>query len=107
MTKFAMPVSRTPTRPPAEPNAPSPLARTITSVLIVASLISIFGFAPLTGRELALPDKLTMAIIGMGTIAGFLHLFGVVPEHRQLRAFASPIVAWPMMLAGMATLITS
>lgn len=102
-----MPVDRTPTRPPEDPDAPSPLARTITSVLVVASLISIFGFAPLTGRALNLPDKMTMAIIGLGIIAGLLHLFGVVPQHRQLRAFASPVVGWPVMLAGMATLITS
>jgi len=50
---------------------------------------------------------MTIAIIALGGLAGLLHAFGVVPEHRQMRAFASPVVAWPVMLAGMVTLFTS
>jgi hypothetical protein len=79
----------------------------ITSVLVVASIVTIFGFGPVTGRSLALHDKMTIATIGLGAIAGLLHVFGVVPGHRQLRAFTSPVVAWPVMLAGIATLLTS
>ena len=55
----------------------------------------------------AMPDKMTMAIIGLGMITRLLHLLDVVPEQHQLRAFASPVVVWPVMLAGMATLLTS
>jgi hypothetical protein len=79
----------------------------ITSILVVASIVIIFGFGPVTGRSLALHDKMTIATIGLGAIAGLLHVFGVVPGHRQLRAFTSPVVAWPVMLAGIATLLTS
>lgn len=106
-----MPDSQTPTRrstrTPEGPDGPSPLARAVTILLIVASLATIFGFAPLAGRALTLPDKTTMTIIGLGVIAGLVHLFGVIPAQRQLRAFVSPVVAWPVMLAGIVTLLTS
>lgn len=79
----------------------------ITSVLVVASIVTIFGFGPVTGRSLALHDKMTIATIGLGAIAVLMYVFGVVPGHRQLRAFTSPVVAWPVMMAGIATLLTA
>lgn len=79
----------------------------ITSVLVVASIVTIFGFGPVTGRSLALHDKMTIATIGLGAITVLMYVFGVVLGHRQLRAFTSPVVAWPVMMAGIATLLTA
>ena len=89
------------------PDTPAMLPRAITAGLIVASAIAIFGFTTLTGRALGMPEKMTAAIIALGVIAGLLHVFGVVPAQRQLRAFASPVVAWPVMAAGIVALLSS
>lgn len=88
-----------------QPDTPSTLARAITAGLVVASVIAVFGFTALTGRPLGLPEKMTAAIIALGAIAGLLHVFGVVPAQRQLRAFANPVVAWPVMIAGIFALL--
>lgn len=87
-------------------DTPTVLPRAITAGLIVASAIAIFGFTALTGRDLGLPEKMTAAIIALGVIAGLLHLFAVVPAQRQLRAFASPVFAWPVMAAGIVALLS-
>lgn len=101
------PRNRPPPGPPDNADTPTMLPRIVSAVLVVASVIAVFGFSAITGRMLGLPEKMTAAIIALGAIAGLLHLFGVVPQQRQLRAFASPIVAWPVMAAGIATLLTS
>ena len=40
-------------------------------------------------------------------LAGIFHMLGIVPQQRHLRAFAGPVVAWPVMVAGIVSLITS
>lgn len=74
------------------------IARIISAALVLCSI--------LTGRDMALPEKLNAAVIVLGVLAGLFHLFGVVPQGRHMRAFTSPVVAWPVMIAGIATLIT-
>jgi|GEM_PF-823632 membrane associated rhomboid family serine protease len=102
-----MPAERNPLSPLGQPDTPTMIPRFISAALILASLIAVIGFLAFSGRALLLAEKMTIAIIALGGLAGLLHAFGVVPEHRQMRAFASPVVAWPVMLAGMVTLFTS
>ncbi len=102
-----MPSDRVPTHRPEDPDAPTPLARTISIALAVTAIAIVGVFFVIAERELLLPEKMTVSIIALGVVAGLVHAFGVVPEHRQLRAFASPVVAWPVMLAGLVTLLTS
>lgn len=83
------------------------IPRIVSAVLILASTVAVIGFVAFAGRELLLPEKMTISIIAFGGLAGLLHLFGIVPEHRQLRAFTSPVIAWPVMLAGLFTLFTT
>lgn len=102
-----MPAERNPLPPLGHPDTPTLIPRFISAVLILASLMAVIGFLAFSGRALLLVEKMTIAIIALGGLAGLLHAFGVVPEHRQMRAFASPVVAWPVILVGMVTLFTS
>mgnify|MGYP005640265155 FL=1 len=102
---FAMPAE--PASPLGNPDSPTMIPRIISAVLIVASIIAVFGFSFITGHAMAMPEKLNAGVIVLGILAGLFHLFGVVPQGRHMRAFASPVVAWPVMIAGIATLITS
>ena len=43
----------------------------------------------------------------LGALAGIIHMLGIIPQQRHLRAFAGPAVAWPVMAAGIVSLITS
>ena len=97
-------------RPTGDPDRPSPVPRAVSGLLILASIFVIFGFSAITGREPALPEQLNIAIIAiiaLGALAGLIHMFGIVPANQRLRAFVSPVVAWPVMVAATASLITS
>ena len=102
-----MPSDRLPTQLPDNPDAPTPVSRAISACLVALCVVAVFAFTLISGRALGLPEKMTITIIALGVISGLVHAFGVVPAHRQLRAFASPVVAWPVMAAGMFTLFTS
>lgn len=93
--------------PLGQPETPGTIPRITSATLVLVSLVGVTGFLAFSGEALLLQRKLTIAIIALGGLAGLLHAFAVVPEHRQLRAFASPVVAWPVMLAGLFTLFTS
>lgn len=90
-----------------EPKTPSPIPRVISAVLVVTSVATVFAFPKITGGSLGLPERLNAGIIGLGALAGILHILGIVPQQRHLRAFAGPVVAWPVMAAGIASLVTS
>jgi hypothetical protein len=96
-----------PSEPNIAPDSPFSVARGISAVLIVASIVAIFAYPAISGREMALPEKLITAIIAAGILAGAAHILGISPAQRQLKAFASPAVAWPVMAAGIAALMTS
>lgn len=83
------------------------IPRIISAALILCSTLVVFGFSILTGRNMALPEKLNAAVILLGVLAGLFHLFGVVPQGRHMRAFVNPAMAWPVMIAGTETLISS
>lgn len=83
------------------------IPRIVSAALMLVSVVAVIGFVAFAKQALGLPEKMTIAIIALGGFAGLLHAFGVVPEQRQMRAFASPVVAWPVMLAGMFTLFTT
>lgn len=89
------------------PDTPSPVSRGVSALLIAASLVAIFAFPAVAGREMGLPEKLIAGIIAAGILAGAAHILGLSPAQRHLKAFASPAVAWPVMAAGIAALITS
>lgn len=93
--------------PLGQPETPGTIPRIASATLVLVSLVGVTGFLAFSDEALLLQRKLTIAIIALGGLAGLLHAFAVVPEHRQLRAFASPVVAWPVMLAGLFTLFTS
>jgi hypothetical protein len=105
MVMCAMPAD--PASPLGNPDSPTMIPRIISTALVLCSILIVFGFSILTGRDMALPEKLNAAVIILGVLAGLFHLFGGVPQGRHMRAFASPIAAWPVMIAGIATLITS
>jgi hypothetical protein len=102
-----MRAERKPPEPLGNPDSPTMIPRIVSITFILISAVGVIGFVAFAGRELLLPEKITIAIISLGGLAGLLHVFGVVPEQRQIRAFASPVVAWPVMLAGLFTLFTS
>lgn len=83
------------------------IPRFVSVLLVAASAISVFAFPEIADRPLGLPERLNAAIIGVGALAGVVHMLGIVPQQRQLRAFAGPAVAWPVMAAGIVSLITS
>ena len=89
------------------PDSLTMIPRIITAALVFCSTLDVFGFSILTGRNMALPEKSNAAVILLGALAGLFHLFGVVPQGRHMRAFASLVVAGPVMIVGIATLITS
>jgi len=93
--------------PLGQPDTPVTIPRIVSAILLLVSVIAVVGFTAFSGQALLFPQKITIAIIALGGLAGLLHSFAVVPEHRQLRAFASPVIAWPVMLAGLYTLFTS
>jgi hypothetical protein len=101
-----MPAERSPL-PLGQPETPGIIPRIVSVTLILVSVVGVTGFLAFSGEALLLPRKLTIAIIALGGLAGLLHAFAIVPAHRQLRAFASPVVAWPVMLTGLFTLFTS
>lgn len=104
---FVMPAKRTPLEPLGNPDTPTMISRIVSATLILVSAVATISFSAFARHELLLPEKVTIAIIALGGIAGLLHVFSIVPEQRQMRAFASPVFAWPVMLAGMFTLFTS
>lgn len=55
---------------------------------------------------MALPGKPNARIIALGVLAGLFHLFSVVHQTRQMGTFASPTVAWLVMIASTVTLFT-
>ena len=91
----------------AEPETPSMVPRFVSALLVVASAITVFAFPEIADRPLRLPEQLNAGIIGLGALAGTVHMLGIVPQQRHLRAFAGPAVAWPVMAAGIVSLITS
>ncbi|MBT3400360.1 MAG: hypothetical protein HOL07_17115 [Rhodospirillaceae bacterium] len=91
----------------AEPETPSMVPRFVSAILVVASAISIFAFPEIADRPLGLPEQINVIIIGLGALAGIIHMLGIVPQQRHLRAFVGPAVAWPVMAAGIVSLITS
>ncbi|MEP4377931.1 MAG: cyd operon YbgE family protein [Alphaproteobacteria bacterium] len=91
----------------AGPETPSRVPRLVSALLVIASAITVFAYPEIVDRPLGLPEKLNAAIIGLGALAGVIHMLGIVPQQRQLRAFAGPAVAWPVMAAGIVSLITS
>ena len=94
-------------RPTGDPDRPSPVPRAVSGLLILASIFVIFGFSAITGREPAPPEQLNIAIIALGALTWLIHMFGIVPANQRLRVFVSPVVAWPVMVAATAPLITS
>lgn len=66
--------------------------------MILASII--------TRGDMALPGKPNARIIALGVLAGLFHLFSVVHQTRQMGTFASPTVAWLVMIASTVTLFT-
>ena len=90
-----------------EPDTPSMMPRFASAILVVASAITVFAFPAIADRPLELSEQLNAAIIGLGALAGIVHMLGIIPQQRQLRAFAGPAVAWPVMAAGIISLITS
>jgi predicted membrane protein len=91
----------------AEPETPSMVPRFVSAILVVASAITVFAYPEISDRPLGLTEQLNAAIIGLGALAGIIHMLGIVPQQRHLRAFAGPAVAWPVMAAGIVSLITS
>jgi predicted membrane protein len=89
------------------PDSPSASTRGISAILVAASLVAVFAYPQITGQAMALQEKMIAAIIGAGILAGVAHVLGIEPTQRHLKAFASPVVAWPVMAAGIAALITS
>lgn len=83
------------------------LPRYVSTLLVIASAVTVFAFPEIANRPLGLPEQLNAAIIGVGAVAGIVHMLGIVPQQRHLRAFAGPAVAWPVMVAGIVSLITS
>ena len=81
--------------------------RYVSTLLVIASAVTVFAFPQIANRPLGLPEQLNAAIIGVGAVAGIVHMLGIVPQQRHLRAFAGPAVAWPVMVAGIISLITS
>tara|TARA_R110002110_G_scaffold415612_6_gene652119 strand:- start:148632 stop:148886 length:255 start_codon:yes stop_codon:yes gene_type:complete len=81
--------------------------RYVSTLLVIASAVTVFAFPQIANRPLGLPEQLNAAIIGVGAVAGIVHMLGIVPQQRHLRAFAGPAVAWPVMVAGIVSLITS
>ena len=90
-----------------EPDTPSMIPRIVTAVLALVSIATVFAYPEISGRTLGLPEHLNAGIIGLGTLAGVLHMLGISPQQRHLRAFAGPVVAWPVMIAGIASLVTA
>lgn len=90
----------------AEPETPSMVPRYVSALLVIASAITVFAFPQIADRPLGLPEQLNALIIGLGAVAGVVHMLGIKPQPRQLRAFAGPAVAWPVMIAGIASLLT-
>lgn len=91
----------------AEPETPSMVPRYVSALLVLASAITVFAFSEITNRPLGLPEQINAGVIALGALAGIVHMLGVVPQQRQLRAFTGPAVAWPVMAAGIVSLITS
>ena len=91
----------------AEPETPSMVPRYVSALLVVASAITVFAFPQIANRPLGLPEQINAAIIALGALAGVVHMLGIIPQQRQLRAFVGPAVAWPVMAAGIVSLITS
>jgi len=81
--------------------------RFVSALLVAASAITVFAFPEITDRPLTLPEQLNAAIIGLGALAGVVHMLGIVPQQRHLRAFAGPAVAWPVMAVGIVSLVTA
>lgn len=90
-----------------EPETPSMVPRIVSALLVAASAVTVFAFPTVADRPLGLPEQVNAAIIGVGAVAGAVHMLGVVPSQRHLKAFAGPVVAWPVMAAGIVALITS
>lgn len=89
------------------PEAPSLVPRVVSAVLVLASAIAVFAFPAIVDRPMELPERINAGIIGLGALAGIIHMLGVVPQQRHMKAFAGPVVAWPVMAAGIAALITT
>lgn len=90
-----------------EPDTPSKFPRIISAGLVLASAVTVFAYPEFANRELGLPERLNAAIIGLGALAGVLHMLGIVPQQRHIRAFAGPAVAWPVMVAGIVSLVST
>ncbi|MBT4906586.1 MAG: hypothetical protein HOK98_16530 [Rhodospirillaceae bacterium] len=91
----------------AKPETPSAVPKFVSATLVLASAITVFVYPEIADRPLTLAEQLNAAIIGLGALAGVIHMLGIVPQQRQLRAFAGPAVAWPVMIAGIVSLITT
>ena len=42
-----------------------------------------------------------LSLVMLGVSAGFVHGVGFVPEHKVWRILFGPLVAWPLLAAGM------
>ena len=79
----------------------------VSATLILTSIIAMLVLPIITGRYMALPEKLNAGIIALGVLAGLFHLFGAAPQARQTRAFASPVGSWAARVSGIVTVFTS
>ena len=78
------------------------LIRSISFLLAFCLSIAILVFPqPLIGNEgHAHHGLLMLLMIGVGI--GFIHGVGFAPQNKVLYYLLSPIIAWPIMLAGLA-----
>jgi len=90
-----------------ESETPTKIPLMIYAALVLPSALTVFAYLELMNRELGLPARLNAFIISLGTLAGVLHMLGVVPRQRHLCAFAGPTVALPVMASGIVSLITT
>jgi cyd operon protein YbgE len=70
----------------------------LISASLLALVILIYPIALSTNGEA--PSHGPLMLLMLGICAGFVHGVGFVPQSTILKKVFSPLVAWPLMLAG-------
>ena len=78
--------------------------KAIARALSLAAAALVVALLVLYPRGVLRPDGTVpfgpMALLLLGMSAAWVHGFGLVPESKGLRLLFSPLVAWPLLAAG-------
>jgi hypothetical protein len=79
--------------------------RFVSALLVFTSAITVFVFPQIADRPLGLPEQLNAAIIGLSALPRDRTHAGDRARSASPAGICGPAVAWPIMAAGIVSLI--